>query len=154
MWESPAVQEAERGWLLHESHKSVRLDSPAAGAALTVTVPGAVQWKVLSVSFTYTASANAATRTPLVRFLDQSGVAFHEAGSPFTLIATNVSRVSFGVLTAQFGANSSARMGASIPPMWLEDGLRISLTADLIDVADTVTNARLFVHQRPVQPLG
>ena len=61
---------------LHGTHRAVSLPSPAAGAALTVTVPGAVQWEVISFSFLYTASANAATRIPFITFLDASGNTF------------------------------------------------------------------------------
>lgn len=148
-----AVEQAERAWSLHGRNEVVRLDSPVAGAALTYTVPGAVEIEILSVSFTYTASANAATRIPFVQFLDQSGNTFCDVGSPYTLTANQVSRVTFGVGVQQFGANGSARMGAGIPAMILEDGLQVSLSATAINVTDTITLARMFVRQRTVQEL-
>lgn len=138
---------------LHGAHEVVGLSSPAAGAALTYIVPGAVQQQVLSVSFTYTASAQAANRVPFVRFLDAGGVPFCDVGTPYVLVASDSSRVTFGVGVQQFGADSAARIGAAIPEMWLQDGLRLQISATAIDAADTITNARLYVCQRPVQPI-
>ncbi len=136
-----------RQWELHSEWEPVSLGSPAAGAALTVTVPGSVQWEVLSASFTFTASANAADRVPFIAFLDQSGVSVGSFGTPFKLVATNVSRVSFGVGATQYGADSAARIGSGIPCLRLGDGMRVQLSATLIDTADTITAARLFVRQ-------
>lgn len=140
--------ESEFGyWTLHGANVSVSLDAPAAGAALTKTVPGTVEWEVMAISFLYTASAGVATRIPFVQFLDQGGVAFCDVGSPFTLVATNVSQVTFGHGITQFGANSAVRMGAGIPLMRIGNGQRIRISATAIDAADTITNARLFVRQ-------
>jgi len=137
---------------LHGSHEVVALPSPAAGAALTYTVPGAVQQTPLSIVFTYTASANAANRFPSVQYLDWAGIPFFEAQSPFKLIATNVAVVSFAVDIAQFGADSATVMGSPIPALRLGDGLRVKIGATGIDVADTITLGRMFVQQYDVRP--
>jgi hypothetical protein len=150
----PALYDAERDWSLHYENEVVPIANPAAGAAAVYTVPGSVEQELLAVSFKYTASGNAATRIPFIQFVDWAGVPFCEVGSPFTLVATNVSQVTFGVGVMQFGANSSVRMGAGIPPMILGDGLQVKLSATAIDVADTITLARMFVRQRAVRPLA
>jgi hypothetical protein len=137
---------------MHGSHEVVVVGPPAAGPAAVYTVPGAVQVEILAVSFLYTASANAATRTPLIQFLDQTGVAFCEVGAPFTITANTASQVTFGVGIVQFGANNAARMGAGIPRLRLEDGLQMSVTANLINVTDTITNVRLFVVKTLTYP--
>jgi hypothetical protein len=137
--------------VLHSTQSPLGLPSLAAGAPLTYTIPGAVEQLVISASFTYTASGAAGNRTPFIRFLDQSGSAFCEVATPFLLIATNVCRVTFGVGIVQFGANSAARIGAGIPAMRLGDGLRVQLGATAQLAADTITGARLFVRQWPVQ---
>lgn len=134
-------------YTLHAEHLPVSIPTPAVGAAATMTVPGSVQWEVLSISWTYTASSNAATRIPFLAFLDTAGASVGSFGSPFTVVATNVAQVSFGVGATQFGANSSARMGGGIPAMRLGDGMRVQLSATLIDSADTITAARMFVRQ-------
>ncbi len=77
----------------------------------------------------YTASGNAATRIPFFEVLDWSGAIVCMVQTPYTLIATNVSQVSFGVGVQQFGANSAAAMGAGIPPLRLGDGMRVVLGA-------------------------
>ncbi len=139
-------------WRLHGSHIVVTLPSPAAGAALTTTVPGAVQWEIVAASFLFTASANAATRVPFISFLDQAGVTFCKVNTAFNLIATNASQVTFGQSLSSFGANSAVSIGAPIPKIRLVDGLRVQLSATLIDVADTITAARLYVCQYDVRP--
>src|SRR5438477_11121491 len=148
-----AAEQVERAWSLHLENVPVVLPSATGTGGVTYTVPGAVEQLIVAVSFTYAASANAATRIPYVQFLDQSGVQVCEAGSPFSLVATNVSRVSFGIGLVQFGANSAARMGCAIPPIILADGMQLKLSATLIDASDTITAARLYVRQRPVQEL-
>lgn len=137
---------------LHGSHLVVSLPSPAAGAALTTTVPGAVQWEIISVSFLFTASVNVATRVPFVSFLDQAGVTFAKINTAFNFTAGNNGQVTFGRDVESFGANNAASMGAAIPHIRLLDGLRIQVSADAIDVADTITKARLYVCQYDVMP--
>jgi len=138
---------ASHEWELHGSHEFVTLSSPAAGAALTVTVPGSVQWEILAVSFTYTADANAADRFPSFSILDQSGVGIGPIRTPYKLVATNAARITFGVGLDQFGADSAAQLGCGIPPARIQDGLRIQVTATGIQATDTITAARLYVRQ-------
>lgn len=139
-------------WRLHGSHRVVALPSPAAGAALTVTVPGAVQWEVVSFSFLFTASANAATRIPFISFLDQSGTTFCKINTTATLIATNASQVTFAQEVGSFGANSAVSIGSTLPKIRLVDGLQVSVSATAIDASDTITAARLYVVQYDVRP--
>ncbi len=141
---------ADSFWWLHGSHEVVAIPSPAAGAALTTTVPGSVQWEVVAASFLFTASAAAATRIPFISFLDQAGVTFCKVNTTATLIATNASQVTFGVDLNAFGSNSGTSIGAPIPRIRLQDGLRVQLSATLIDTADTITAARLYVCQYEV----
>ena len=131
----------------HWTHEPVALGSPAAGSALTYTVPPANEVLVVAVSFTFTASAQAANRIPFVQFLDQTGTAVAEVATPYKLIATNASRVTFGVGIVQFGADSAVRIGAGIPAIVLSDGMQLSLSATAIDAADTITAARMYVRQ-------
>jgi hypothetical protein len=139
-------------WYLHGANEVVSLPSPAAGAALTVTVPGAVQWEIVAATFLFTASANAATRVPFISFLDQAGVTFCKINTAFTVTATIAPQVTFAEGVASFGANNSTSMGNTLPQMRIQDGLRVRLSADLIDVADTITAARLYVRQYEVRP--
>lgn len=150
--ESERVQ-AQESWRLHYSHEPVSLGNPAAGQALTRAVPGAVEWEIQSVSFTFTAAAAVANRIPFLQVLDTGGVAVCEVATPFLLVATNVARVTFGVGIQQFGANSAIRLGAGIPALRLGDGMRIVLGATAMQGADTITAARMYVRQWSVRPL-
>jgi hypothetical protein len=138
-------------WRLHGSHRVVALPSPAAGAALTYTVPGAVQMEVVAITFLFTASGNAATRIPFVSFLDQSGSTFCKVNTAYNFTASNNGQVTFGQGLDQFGANNAASMGASIPEIRLVDGLRVRVSADAIDGSDTITAARMYVCQYDVR---
>lgn len=139
-------------WTLHGEHEPISLGSPATGAALTYTVPGSVQMEVLSVSFTFTAGAGVADRYPLVQFLDTAGVAVAEVGTPYKLVATNPSRVTFGVGIVQFGADSAVRMGAGIPCLRIGDGMRVRLTATALDATDAITAARIYARLWRLRP--
>jgi len=139
-------------WTLHGEQEPVTLGAPAAGAALTYTIPGSVELEVLSISFTYTASGNAADRIPFLQFLDTSGVSVGDYGTPYKLVASDASRVTFAVGIQSFGADSAVRMGTGIPPLRLGDGMRVRVTATAIDAADTITAARMYVRQWRVRP--
>lgn len=149
------TEEREEGalgyWYWHGSNEPSRGQNPAAGAPFTYLVPGTVNQELVAVSFTYTASAAAANRIPLIRFLDQGGRAFCEVGVPFTITATNSSRVTFGETINEFGANNSARMGAGFPCMRLGDGLRWQVTADAIAAGDLITAVAFFARQWPIR---
>jgi hypothetical protein len=138
-------------WRLHGSHVVIAAGSPAAGAAFTYTVPGAVQQDLRSISFLFTASGNVATRIPFVSFLDQSGTTFCKVNTAYTITASHTVQVTFGPDVDQFGANNSASMGSSTPEIRLLDGLQVQVSADAIDVADTITAVRLYVCQYDVR---
>lgn len=143
----PEVIEGFDYWTLHGEHRFVTVPSPAAGAALTLTVPGSVEWEILALSFTYTADANAANRLPSLAVLDQSGSGIGPICTPYKLVASDVSRITFGVGIVQFGADSAAQIGCGMPPLRIQDGLRIRVTATGIQAADTITLARMYVRQ-------
>ena len=108
-------------WTLHAAYEPILLGQPAAGSALTYTVPGTIEIEVLSASFTYTASANVATRIPFLAFLDQSGVAVGSFAAP--LNSQIKGDISFeknlsGVVTTfatPSGFTSASDFGASSP---------------------------------------
>src|SRR5437762_13629270 len=105
------AEQVERSWELHSEHVPVVLPSATGTGGVLYTVPGAVEQLIVAISFTYTASANAATRIPFVQFLDQSGIQVCEAGSPFSLVASNVSRVSFVIGLVTVGDYYEVRLG-------------------------------------------
>jgi hypothetical protein len=145
--------QASEEWRLHYSHEPISMGSPPAGQPLTRAVPGAIEWEIQSISFTYTASAGVANRIPFVQFLDTGGGIVCEVATPFLLVANNAARVTFGVGVQQFGANSAVRIGAGIPLLRLGDGMRVRLGATAQQAADTITGARMFVRQWTVRPL-
>lgn len=111
-----------------------------------------MQWEVVSFSFLFTASANAATRIPFISFLDQSGTTFCKINTAYTVTATIAPQVTFAQEVSSFGANNSASMGNTLPRIRLVDGLQVQVSAAAIDVADTITAARLYVCQYDVRP--
>ena len=133
---------------LHWEYEPVSLPTPAAGSALTYTAPTATEQLVICVSFLFTTSNAVATRVPYMAFLDQSGTSIAEIATPYTFTASNAGQVTFGLDVQQFGANNGARIGCAIPPVVLADGMQFKLTAALIDTADTITKARMYVKQR------
>ncbi len=134
-------------WEFHGENEPVALGSPAAGANLTATVPGSVEWEVQSVSFLYTASSNSATRIPFFKVVDWGGTIVCMVQTPYTLVASDASQISFGVGVQQFGANSAANIGAGIPALRLGDGMRIVLGATAINATDQISAARIFVRR-------
>jgi hypothetical protein len=134
-------------WTLYSEWEPIALSSPAAGAGLTYTVPGSTQVEVLSASLTYTASGNAANRIPFLSFVDQSGVAVGSYGTPYKLVASDVSRISFGVGANQSGADSAARISTGIPALRMQAGMQVLLSATAINVTDQISAARLYVRQ-------
>ena len=146
-----SVEGALDYWYWHGSNEPIRGQTPAAGAPFDYTIPGTVDQELVAISFLYTASSHAASRTALLRFLDYGGEAFCEVGVPFTITASQHSQVTFGLGLQQFGANNSARMGCAIPPFRLGDGLSFQVTADLIDTNDQISKVAFFVRQWPLR---
>lgn len=131
---------ADRYWRLHAEHDTASIPGQSGTTPTQYTVPGAVQVDVYSVSFTYTASAAAGTRTVRLEFVDDAGNVFAPVAAAFTIIATNAATFTFGVGVQQYGANSAAYIGAGIPPVRLVDGMGFRVRCANADSGDTITN--------------
>jgi FtsP/CotA-like multicopper oxidase with cupredoxin domain len=138
------VAAANRQWELHSEYVCASIPSQAGTTPSQYTVAGAVQVDVLAVSFTYTASAAAGTRTVRLEFVNDAGQVFAPTAAAFTIIATNVAAYTFGVGVQQAGANSAANISAGIPPIRLTDGMGFQVRCTNSDSADTITNIHLY----------
>ena len=125
---------------------------PVVTAEVAGQLPGAVQWDLVSVSFSYVASGNAATRIPFVSFFDQSATTFCKINTAVSITASHTVQVTFAQEIGAFGAANAASMGNTLPDIRLLDGLQVQVSADAIDVADTITAVRLYVRQYDVRP--
>jgi hypothetical protein len=137
--------------LQHPRPALILAGNPAAGAAKTFTVPGAVEWVLELVSFGLTASAGAANRFPRVELLDHDAVAFASFLTPFKLTANNVTRASFAKGLASFGADDLAAMGQALPELHLTAGLSIRLGALNLQAGDQLGTPALYVRQYDVR---
>lgn len=137
--------------LFHPRPALILAGNPAAGAAKTFTVPGAVEWTLELVSFTLTASAAAANRFPRVELLDQDGVAFASLLTPFKVTASNATRATFANGLAAFGADDLAAMGQALPALHLVAGLSVRLGAVNLAAGDQVGTPALHVLQHDLR---
>lgn len=128
----------ERFWELHGEHEVAMIGATSGTTPAAYTVPGSVQVDVLSVSFLYTASSDAGTRTVRLEFLDGAGNVFAAAASPFTMVASDATTFTFGVGMQQFGANSAKYIGTGIPPIRLCDGYGFRVRCVNSAAADTI----------------
>lgn len=139
-------------WFGRGDTQVVSLPAPGAGLPVSDVLGGASEWCVHSVAVTFTASANAATRTPILRLVDGSGVPFFAAEQGFTVTANNTSLVVWAANIQPFGANNGPTIGTSMPELRLYSGLGIEIDAVNLDALDTFTDGRLFVTQYPIRP--
>jgi hypothetical protein len=125
---------------------------PAAGGGFTVPVPGTQEWEVLAVSFKLVASAVAGSRIAVLTYTDPDGIAFAALASPFTVAASNTSRILFASGIQQSGANNAGNIATPVPPFKLGVGSSLVVTVLAVDVADQISEARVTYNAWNVRP--
>jgi hypothetical protein len=118
----------------------------------TYNIGGTYVERLRSVSFSLQAVGGAGVRTPIVDFLDQGGVVFSGAASPFTVAAGSTSIVTFAVEVNEAGANDAPRIVVPLPYQFLQPtySMRITISGGL--VADNVTAVRVLTEQFSTAP--
>jgi hypothetical protein len=130
----------------------VTIANPVAGAEFTIKAPGQGLWRVVSVAFTFTASAAAANRRVALLADDQTDTWF-AAASSVDLTAGLTTRIG-----AYAGATASGVVGGavSIPlphnGLVLMPGYRLRSSAFNLDVGDQYSNVRAQVQEYPYGP--
>ena len=125
----------------------VALPNPAPGANLSYSFPGSEYTRVVAVTFKLVTSAQAATRTVLLNYVDGSGVAMGQFSPNFTQTATNTCVYTFGLDLNVFGASNAAALGAPLFEMFLRRGQKLTTAITNIQTSDQISNVRLVVDQ-------
>jgi molybdopterin-binding protein len=119
---------------------SLIINAPAAGADLTVTVPAALRWRLVSISASLTTSATVANRQPALQ-LDDGANVFALIPSGNTQVASTTATYTWGdglvLSTAAAGQNTTASPGNCL----LEAGFRVRTLTTGIQAADQWTAA-------------
>lgn len=120
--------------------------APAAGAELTVTVPGDRAWRILTGVFTYTASATVANRNPHLALLDGDGNPLGEFNSGTAQTAGQI--VTYTVAAAYTW--SGAGTNISIPDLVIYPGFKFGFHSDTMQAGDQISGVRLLVEEFPI----
>lgn len=117
-----------------------------------IAIGGTYAERCKSVSFLLTAVGGVTLRQGVVSFLDEGGVVFSAACSPFTVAAGKASQLTFAVGANNGGANDAAAIVTSLPPIFLQPGYSIQLTISGGVVADTVEAVRVLTDRFSTAP--
>lgn len=126
--------------------------TPAAGAEFTLRAPGQGIWRVMSLAFTFTASAVVANRRVALLADDQTDVWF-AAESTVDIAATQAVR--FGAYPGAAAAGLAATLvNIPLPPqgLILQPGHRLRSSTSLIDVGDQFSAVRAQIQEYPQGP--
>lgn len=116
----------------------------AVGVPATVQVPAGQSWNLSAITFLFTASAAAATRTPRITIRDAGGRILYQWTSPTNVAATQVEQITLspGSPTISNGSGTVANpftVTGPLPALTLAAGSTITADAINEDVADTIT---------------
>lgn len=120
---------------------------PAAGAGVTVSVPEASTWTLLSVAFRLVTSATVQTRTPLVAITDGTGFNIGGAVSGFGQTAGSTADFLFSHGVAEWDQSNNAVASGGLPRLLLDGGDSVVITIGNIDTTDQVSRVRVVVMQ-------
>lgn len=127
--------------------------APAAGATLTVLVPGHTFERFLSVRFRLVASVAVANRVPFVAYTNGDGVEFYRTvgGAPVTAGLTVDATFSRDLDT-----NAQVTAGAIDGPLRDEElpaGYHLVVGATALDAADQISLVQLWTRRTPTGPM-
>ena len=151
MFLSGAIQPArfltDTGNILPGVSRVVAVPTPAAGSDWSITVPGGVQWKILSGRGQLAASAAVATRIPEIT-LTSEGVEIGRYPCNLTLAANATSVISFSQQLGTFIPPASVVDGfVGLPWFPLTSGDVISSSTGAIQAADAWTGIRIRISE-------
>lgn len=123
-------------------------DDPAAGAEISVTVPGRATWEILTIRFLLDTNAVAGNRLVTLEFTDGNQVFF--SIPPFqTAIANTIWTFQY---SQDIEGNSEGTVGVSaqqIPRLVLPPGFVIQTTTPALDSGDNFAAPVLLVREIP-----
>jgi hypothetical protein len=120
------------------------LGTVAGNVVVPYNVGGEYIERVAAVSFLLTAVGGAGLRRGLVEFLDQGGVVFAAASSPFTVAAGSSSQLTFNINTNDGGAVNAPAIVGVLPAVFLQPTYSVAISVVNGLVADTIANVRLL----------
>jgi hypothetical protein len=124
---------------------------PAAGASVTVAMPGAVRWYLQAVCFRLVADANVAARTPIVTVLDGTGVARARVAAGFSTSAGTTVDYTFAHGLAEWDSGGTTIASGPGPVLFMQDGDSIVISVDGVQAGDQLSRVRVTVLQKAVR---
>lgn len=130
----------------------VKLPNGLGNASFDYKIGGTYVERITSVSFQFAAAAGGGVRTPVLDYLDESGIIFTGAASPFTVAATNTSVVTFAVGVQQAGVNNGPRIVVPLVPAFLQPTYTVRLSFLGGAAGDAVTAIRILTTKFSTAP--
>lgn len=143
-----------RGSTFERVLRVVPITTPAAGADLSIVVPGGSVWIPRALTATLTTSAAVANRSTMVQLTDGTAVLF-TLPTGLAHAASLAARYSW-VNGNDFlvGSVAGGNITSDLPDMALPAGYTITTVTTLVDVADQWSKAFLWVEEILSMPQG
>lgn len=124
--------------------------SPAAGAALSVTVGGEAYMRVLAARLLITTDANAANRLVSLDYINARGVTYvRNAASVVVTANTTAQAFEWNYQRTLAEWNTNTPVFAPCLNTWLPPGFTVKFAVDAIQVGDQLSGLHLFVQRYP-----
>lgn len=120
---------------------------PAAGAGVTVQVPGADYQTLICVAFRLVTSAVVGNRTPKVSVVGGDGVFVASCAAGFATTAGTTVDYSFANGLHEWDSAGTTVASGPCPNIPLEDGDTVTVTVDGIDAGDQLSRVRVTLIQ-------
>ena len=136
--------------LVHEGVHRALVAAPqvAAGAGVTVQVPGADYQELIAVAFRLVTSAVVGNRTPKVSVVGGDNVFVCSVAAGFATTAGTTVDYSFCYGLHEWDSAGTTVASGPCPNLPLEDGDTVTVTVDGIDAGDQLSRVRVTLLQR------
>lgn len=121
--------------------------NPGAGVELAISAPGDASWELISLRFTFTASAAVANRHPALVIADPDGKEYLRIDPQIVVAAAGVVDVNLAAGLGYVQAANPTLFGLPGAPFVLLPGWTVKTVTALLDVGDAYTNARVIVRE-------
>lgn len=123
------------------------VDTPAAGAAATYTVPGQFAARLLAARLTITTDANAANRFISLDYIDTRGTTRLRNAAGLVVTASTTAQAfewSAQRTVSEWAANTPVLV--PLAPWWLPPGFKIKFAVDSIQATDAISGLSLWIE--------
>lgn len=127
--------------------RPITVQSPAAGADWSFTLPSGAWWRLIAARFQLATSAVVATRVASLEFQDPDGNPWLTLGPGQSQVASLTESYNYAIGLAGVGVAGLGPNTIPLPNMLWENGWKIVSRTTAIDAGDQLSGVRLYLEE-------